>query len=81
MYGPEYLDWLERCKAGERIDAFLASLDAEDRKWVLAVLRERQLPSAGALSQLASQSLALDRQRRSQGRVSSLGGGLGSLLG
>lgn len=41
MYGREFLDWKAHEAAAAAIDGFLADMPAEDRKWALAVLRER----------------------------------------
>ena len=89
MYGCEYLDWRDETAAEQAIDAFLAAMPAEERKWVLAVLRKRHvtyrdnpldLLSRGnfgsrtpCLSGLALQQ-QLAAQRQSGNRVGLLGG-------
>lgn len=70
MYGPEYLDWKSECAAEVAIDAFLAAMEPEDRKWALAVLRKRHVtyrdgpaPTEYLLRQLANQQTWQSRQQ------------------
>lgn len=90
MFGREYLDWCDETRAANAIDAFLAEMPAEDRKWALAVLRKRHVTyrdrpqfspptPPSLLSQLALQGRSANQHQNSCGHVGLLGGALNSL--
>ena len=88
MFGSEYLDWCAEVRAGEAIEAFLAGMEPEDRKWVLSVLRKRHVTyrdrpqlvgSPLNLSTFQFQQQLANQRQNVCGHIGLLGGTLGNL--
>ena len=88
MYGREYLDWHDKTRVAGEIDTFLADMDPEDRKWALAVLRERHtvyrdnpLSPGRPLMSLLQQQIEMLEMQRLAARPAGILGAVGNVFG